>query len=138
MVDNEVVARHLNDLDDCLQAIDGERPVSVEAMRSDRKTRDLVLYELQRAIQNVLDLGSHLLADRGKAVSEYSEIFAVLAEEGAIPTELAERVRGLAGFRNVIIHDYVDVDLDRVAGFVNDRLDDLRDLARHINRAAQE
>ncbi|MGD8327989.1 MAG: DUF86 domain-containing protein [Acidobacteriota bacterium] len=137
MVDTEVVARHLSNLDDCLQALDGERPVSVEAMQSDRKTRDLVLYELQRAIQNVLDLGSHLLADRGEAVSEYSEIFTSLARAGDIPDDLAARVRGLAGFRNVIIHDYVDVDLDRVVGFVNDRLDDLRELARHMHRATQ-
>lgn len=136
MVDAEVVARHLNDLDDCLRALDAERPVSVEAMRSDRKTRALVLYELQRAIQNVLDLGSHVLADRGEAVAEYSEIFPSLARAGDIPEDLAERVRGLAGFRNVIIHDYVDIDLDRVANFVNDRLDDLREIAQHINRAA--
>jgi uncharacterized protein YutE (UPF0331/DUF86 family) len=138
MVDVEVVARHLNDLDDCLQALDGERPVSVESMRSDRRTRDLVLYELQRAIQNVLDLGSHLLADRGKVVAEYSEIFSTLAQEGVIPADLGERVRGLGGFRNVIIHDYVELDLDRVAGFVNDRLDDLRALAQHIDRATKE
>lgn len=138
MVDAEIVARHLHDLDDCLQALDAERPVSVEEMRSDRKTRDLVLYELQRAIRNVLDLGSHLLADRGEAVSEYSGIFANLARAGDISDDLAARVRGLAGFRNVIIHDYVDIDLDRVAGFVNDRLDDLRELARHMHRAAQD
>ena len=138
MVDVEVVARHLNDLDDCLQALDGERRVSVESMRSDRRTRDLVLYELQRAIQNVLDLGSHLLADRGKVVAEYSEIFSTLAQEGVIPADLGERVRGLGGFRNVIIHDYVELDLDRVAGFVNDRLDDLRALAQHIDRATKE
>jgi uncharacterized protein YutE (UPF0331/DUF86 family) len=138
MVDVEVVARHLNDLDDCLQALDGERPVSVESMRSDRRTRDLVLYELQRAIQNVLDLGSHLLADRGKVVAEYSEIFSTLAQEGVIPADLGERVRGLGGFRNVIIHDYVELDLDRVASFVNDRLDDLRALAQHIDWATKE
>jgi uncharacterized protein YutE (UPF0331/DUF86 family) len=38
----------------------------------------------------------------------------------------------------VIIHDYVELDLDRVAGFVNDRLDDLRALAQHIDRATKE
>lgn len=28
------------------------------------------------------------------------------------------------------------IDLDRVANFVNDRLDDLREIAQHINQAA--
>ncbi|MFQ5743872.1 MAG: DUF86 domain-containing protein [Acidobacteriota bacterium] len=136
MVDAEIIARHLSDLDDCLQALEAQRPVSAEALRSDRKLRDLLLYELQRAIQNLLDLGSHLLADSGHAVSEYSEIFLRLGEQGTIPAELAARARGLAGFRNLLVHGYVDLDLDRVATLVNDRLDDLRELARHFSGAA--
>lgn len=137
MVDAEIVARHLSDLDECLRALDGERPVSAENLVEDRKRRDLVLYELQRAIQNLLDLGSHLLADRGGAVGEYGQILPRLAVEGVVPEGLAVRLEGLGGFRNVLIHGYVDLDLDIVAGVVNERLDDLRELAATFSDASE-
>lgn len=138
MVDAEIISRHLRDLDECLEALDRERPVSADDLAADRKLRDLTLYELQRAIQNVLDLGSHLLADRGRAVAEYGQIIPSLAKEGVINNDLAGRLDGLGGFRNVLVHGYVELDLEIISRVVNERLDDLRELARLISDTAEQ
>ena len=43
---------------------------------------------------------------------------------------------GVAGFRNVLAHNSVDIDidLDRVARFLSENLDDFEEFARHIER----
>lgn len=138
MVDAEIISRHVRVLDECLEAIDRERPVAVDELADDRKLRDLVLYELQRAVQNVLDLGSHVLADRGRAVAEYGQIIPTLADEGIVPEDLARRMDGLGGFRNVLVHGYVELDIEIVARVVNERLDALRELARFISDTTEQ
>jgi len=49
-----------------------------------------------------------------------------------LPAEFATRFRGVAGFRNVLVHAYLDVDLGRVHAVLNDHLDDFTEFARHV------
>lgn len=55
-----------------------------------------------------------------------------LAELGAIPAEFATRLRPIAGFRNVLVHGYLQVDLAVVEQVLKEKLDDIEVFARHI------
>ena len=57
------------------------------------------------------------------------DAFLVLANHGKIPLELAQRLGSAAGMRNVLVHDYVAVDLIRIARAVQHDLTDLRAFA---------
>lgn len=52
---------------------------------------------------------------------------------GILPPELAQRLRPLAGFRNVLVHGYLVIDLDRVHAVLNSHLDDVREFARCVD-----
>jgi uncharacterized protein YutE (UPF0331/DUF86 family) len=66
---------------------------------------------VQVAIQSVLDLGIHLISGYGfREPMTYAEIFDVLGEEGVIPGKFAVSIRGMAGLRNILVHDYLEVD----------------------------
>jgi uncharacterized protein YutE (UPF0331/DUF86 family) len=83
---------------------------------------------LQLAAEALFDAGNHILAGAfQETVDEYREIPRQLAARGVLQAETAARLESLAGFRNVLVHDYTDVDLSRVhAGL--ERLADLRRL----------
>lgn len=88
-----------------ISAAGGRNPLS------DRR----VLTESERlfhvAIQAVLDIGSHLIAGLGFREPEgYAEIIDILGEEGVIPRRFAASIRKMAGLRNILVHDYIDVD----------------------------
>jgi len=60
----------------------------------------------------------------GLDAPDYGSAIDGLAELGVLDAEFAGRFRSIAGFRNVLVHAYLAVDLDLVAGTVNERLDD--------------
>jgi uncharacterized protein YutE (UPF0331/DUF86 family) len=60
------------------------------------------------------------------AARDYREIIPALCREGILPPDLSLRLEGLAGMRNILVHDYADVDPARIWAAVDQRLDDLR------------
>ena len=89
--------------------------VSLGDLRTDRDRRNMVLHALLVAIQACIDIAHRLIAQRClRHPATYRETFEVLAEAHIIPLELADRMADLAGFRNVLVHIYWRLDLQRV------------------------
>lgn len=53
---------------------------------------------------------------------------------GALPDAFARRFRGIAGFRNVLVHGYLAVDPGRIHELLNSGLDDFLAFAQHVER----
>ncbi len=93
---------------------------------------------LQLAAQALFDIGNHVLAGAFSArPSDYAEIPAELARRGVIGENLEARLRGLAGFRNLLVHEYAKVDPGRVRTLLGSRLDDFNDFADAIETWTQ-
>jgi uncharacterized protein YutE (UPF0331/DUF86 family) len=70
---------------------------------------------LQLAAETVFDIGNHILsAHFGVSAHDYEDILAKLGELGVVDSALRERLRGLGGFRNILVHGYLGIDPDRV------------------------
>lgn len=71
---------------------------------------------LQLAAEIVLDIGNHILsAGLGVSAQDYEDIITQLGAHGVIGPALRDRLRGLGGFRNLLVHGYLRLDADRVA-----------------------
>jgi uncharacterized protein YutE (UPF0331/DUF86 family) len=89
--------------------------------------------DLQVAIQAALDVGSMLLAEQSVApAGSYRDVFLKLAELGVFPQEFATRMARMAQFRNVLVHLYLEVDLQKVYHYLQHNLDDLEQFARYV------
>jgi uncharacterized protein YutE (UPF0331/DUF86 family) len=56
-----------------------------------------------------------LSAHFGAVADDYEDILEKLGRHGVIDSELRQELAGLGGFRNVLVHGYLDLDRDRVA-----------------------
>jgi len=66
------------------------------------------------SIQTSIDIANHLIAETSKEKpSTYRESFELLADLDIIDRKLAEELADLAGFRNVLVHMYVKLDLEQ-------------------------
>lgn len=84
---------------------------------------------LQLAVQATIGLALHRVAEESSITPEtYGGAFDALADRGQLSASLAERLRDAAGLRNVLVHGYLDVDVDRLWGHLDD-LDVLVDFA---------
>lgn len=89
--------------------------------------------DFQVGIQAALDIAAYLLADAGVDVpSEYSEVFRALGRIGVVPVPFAEKLVGMAKFRNVLVHLYLEVDLKKVYSYIQHDLDDFILYAKHV------
>jgi uncharacterized protein YutE (UPF0331/DUF86 family) len=130
--DAVLVRRHLLALDEILQVLRRHQGVTAEQLRADRERLWIVEHGLQLAAQNVLDVATHLAASAGRETPEYAAAIDRLGELGVLPAPFAASLRGIAGFRNVLVHGYLDVDLDEVVDLLGSRLDDFVSFARYV------
>ena len=96
--------------------------------------RASVFSSAQVAIQAALDIGAHLLAELSVDVPKaYKDIFLKLAEVGILPLDFVPRLVGMAKFRNVLVHLYLEVDLNKLYYHLQHDLGDLKLFARYVS-----
>jgi uncharacterized protein YutE (UPF0331/DUF86 family) len=134
-IDAAVVRRHLLALDDVLQTLRRHRNRPVALLSQDREERWAVERGLQLCAQNALDVATHLAASAGRDVPDYGSAIDRLGDMGVLPPEFARRFRGVAGFRNVVVHGYLEVDPAIVHRLLNESLEDFVEFAKHIERS---
>ncbi|HEY7819742.1 MAG TPA: DUF86 domain-containing protein [Vicinamibacteria bacterium] len=102
-----------------------------EALESDLSLTNDVLFSLLSVCQLVIDVAGELSARRGDRHEDYTEAVRNLARDDRFPQELVRKLERLPGFRNVVIHEYVALDLDRVV----EALDELEPIEQFLQIA---
>lgn len=83
------------------------------ALERDLSLHNDVLFSLLMVAQLVIDIAGELSARRGDRFEDYTEAVRNLARDSRFPPTLVSEIERLPGFRNILIHDYVALDLDR-------------------------
>jgi len=95
--------------------------------------QDAIAVNLQRAAEQVIDLANHVIKKRKLGLPKESrESFDILATSGVIPRELAGKLKGMVGFRNILVHQYEDLDVKIMVDVIEHHLDDLVVFTNHI------
>lgn len=126
MVDEERVRYLLRRIVGDLADLEREDP---SALAADPRGLRAVKYSFVTAIEAAIDVAQHLCASEGwGAPDTNASAFRLLADHGAIDHDLAAQLAAASGFRNVLVHDYAEVN-DTI---VIDRLTDLGDLRSFV------
>lgn len=74
---------------------------------------DALTLNIERAGQASIDMAMHVVAERHLGVPQSNaEAFTLLEKSGLISAELSKSLRGMAGFRNIAVHQYEELDMD--------------------------
>lgn len=132
MVERDVALGKIATLDRCLQRIAevrGERRADLTPVGVD----DIVLLNLQRAVQAAIDLATHIVATEGYGLAgSVAENFTLLEQQGILAPELAAQLRRMVGFRNIAVHNYQDLDPRIVEAIVTRHLGDLSSFSARV------
>ena len=137
MVDADLVRKKLAFIETCVRELrEIARP---ELIEHDIREERFVVHTLQLAIQSALDVASHVVSDRRLGEPRTNrELFELLGRAGLLEEDQAERLRDMAGFRNVVVHGYERVDLAIVRDIVDHHLDDLLGFGRTVRESIRE
>ena len=112
--------RHLDHLDEIRPTVAG-----AESLRRNLSLHNDVLFSLFTVCQLVIDVAGELAARRGERFEDYLGAIRALAGDTRFSRSLVRDLEPLPGFRNVIAHEYVTLDLERVVEAL-DRLEPVR------------
>jgi len=132
-VDEHVIAARLAALDQYLRLLGDFARLELPAFAGDPRNYAAAERFLQLAIESVFDIGTHFIAALGlPRPNRYAEVLPALADAQVIRRETAVELTNLAGFRNLLVHDYMRIERERVHGFLQSRLDGFRHFATDI------
>lgn len=111
----EALRERLAKLEEVVERLREVARVGRDEFLRDYEPRWLAERGLEIAAQAILDIGNHILAGEfGESATEYEGIVRGLGARGVVSAELANRLRGLGGFRNILVHGYLTIDSTRV------------------------
>lgn len=118
--------RHLDHLESLRPRVTG--PPDLEG---DLSLHNDVLFSLLTVSQLVIDIAGELAAREGLRFEDYTGAVRSLARMEGFGAELVDELSRIPGFRNVLIHEYVEIDYEIVVAAL-DRLDPIREFAEVV------
>jgi uncharacterized protein YutE (UPF0331/DUF86 family) len=139
MMNKGLIKRRLAELRKNIEALRAFSGFGLEDLRKDVKISWAVEHGLQLSIQLVLDIGSHLLAELGENnLEDYADIIAALGRVGILPLEFSQKIKPMAGFRNLLVHEYAEIDLGVVYRVLKEGLLDFETFGQYIETYLDE
>jgi uncharacterized protein YutE (UPF0331/DUF86 family) len=133
MVNQNIIKAKINHIEGNLLRLEEKRRVSIEEFKKNKDLQDIVLHNLRLSIQGCIDIASHIISDEGWIVPDtLAGLFDILTQYKIISDELNEKLKRMVGFRNIIIHEYQTIDLDKVYKILNEDLKDIYSFLKQI------
>ncbi len=138
-VNPEVVRARALAIRQQLETIERYASLPDEQFWEDERNLATVKLAMIQMFQDAADLCNHLsVRMASRAPSSYPECFEILGEIGVLPSDLAERLTRMMRFRNLLVHQYSEVDNQRVLEYARTRTGDLEAFLHAIGRALPE
>jgi len=133
MANWELIEQHIQKMEEALAHLAKYQQISYQEFEKDLSLVWIVEKGLEILIQNLLDIGAHLLASEIKNDwDDYVEVIIKLGKHGVVPMEFADQIKGMAGLRNILIHEYLRVDLKKLFTYLKEGLEDFVRFIKYI------
>lgn len=133
VLDKSVIIARLARLDEYVSRLKRFENLGLEDYLNDYDLQAIVERNLQLSIQVCIDIANYVIARKKLTFpAEQENIFTMLGREGILPQKLAGRIKGMVNFRNILVHDYTEIDSEKVYIILKQGLIDFSDFARAI------
>ncbi len=132
-MDTMVIGARLKKLETCLNRLRKYSHSSLGEYLMNEEIQSVVERQLQLAIQVCIDIANYIIArERLDIPEEEKNMFMILGRHGIIRNDLAERIRSMLSFRNILVYDYLEIDHSIVFRVLTEQLGDLEDYAGDV------
>ena len=126
MVDRDLILAKSGSVKRHLKRILEKRNTNVQSFLHDIDRQESILFNLQMAVQLCIDIAAHIISEEGLGVpGSTSEMFYLLEENGYLDGRLTEKMVKAVGLRNLIVHEYTRIELEKIFEVAQKDIDDL-------------
>lgn len=134
-LDPAVIQERLREIQLLLADLVEVGEVDAERLRRERPTRHVVERVLSQIVELAGSINTHIVASLlGRSPDSYADSFDEVARAGVLEWDLAAALRPSAGMRNVLVHDYLEVDHGKVSAAIPLALEQYGQYVRHVAR----
>jgi uncharacterized protein YutE (UPF0331/DUF86 family) len=131
LVRKDLIAARLERLREYIKILKSIQKQDIHTFKKDPFVHGTAERYLHLSIECLLDIGNHIISDRGYRKPEtYAEVFQVLGEEKVITPRLLNELEGMAAFRNILVHDYLKLDLSQIYRIIQEKTKTLEQLGQ--------
>ncbi len=134
---NDIVLNKKESIERCIKQVRTYYALPSDlSFEEDYMKQDSIAINLQRACEQCIDLANHTIKARKLGLpKESKESFSLLAAAGLIPGDLAKKLEGMVGFRNILVHQYQRMEISLMVQVIEHHLEDLVDFTNLIVKA---
>ena len=126
MVDRDLILAKAGSVQKYLSRVMEKRDTDLQIFLKDLDRQESILFNLQMAVQNCIDIAAHIISEEGFGVpGSTNEMFYLLEANGYLDRELTEKMVKAVGFRNLIVHEYGKIELKQVFEVAQQDIKDL-------------
>jgi len=127
---DDVILNKIESIKRCLRRIEEDYDEEFEVNYT---KQDAVILNIQRLIQQTIDLGAYIVKKYKLGIPKSSrEIFEILESKNIIDKNLSENLKKMVGFRNLAIHEYTKLRLDVIDYIIKNRIFDSLEFVKRI------
>ncbi|MBU4446405.1 DUF86 domain-containing protein [bacterium] len=131
MVNIEIIQKKIGKLKEHIAILEKIQKYSKDTFIKDPVIHGAAERYLQLAIESIFDVGNHIISDKNfRKPATYFDILFILKEEKILAEKTFEEAKGIAGFRNALVHDYLDLNLEIVYDVLMKKTDVLKKIIR--------
>ena len=132
MPDKDIIIAKVAIIQRCLKRIQETTQLDPESL-DDIDKQDIFVLNLQRAVQAVIDLATHVVASEGLGLPDTIKgNFHLLWESEIMDKDLAVKMENMVGFRNIAVHDYRFLNGDILKSILGKNIKDLEEFYTKI------
>ena len=133
MISNEVINAMIDLIEENLRLIKEIKMQGFESFSNNFRDIQAAKHSLQESIEACLDIGSHIIAEKGfRRADDYKDIYKVLEEERIIDPGLSAKLQEMAQFRNLLVHRYGKIDTKRIFTIMSGDINDIKQFVNTI------
>lgn len=134
-MDIDVIRAKEDSIVRCLERVRTKAALTHKQLLGDYDAQDVVVLNIERAVQQAVDIATHILGHTMEPVPEtMRSAFDSLRTIGALADETADRMMKAVGFRNTAVHAYREIDWAIVHSIMTERLSDFSDFIEQIDQ----
>lgn len=134
-LNKEVLQARISYIEDSLKSLERFKGVEYKKFYSNPDHYRIAFYDLHKALEAVMDIGSHILSRiPGARPSSFKDIHRLLGKHKIVPLDFAnDALVKMAGYRNRMVHFYGEITEREIYDIVQEELNDFYTFIFHIN-----
>jgi uncharacterized protein YutE (UPF0331/DUF86 family) len=133
VVDSDLILAKAGSVKSHLNRVFEKRNVDLDGFLKDIDRQESILFNIQMAVQNCIDIAAHIIGEEGLGVpGSMTEMLYLLEKHGYLNHDLTSKMVKAAGFRNLIVHEYGKIELEQVYEIAQNDINDLNEYLKAI------